>query len=417
MNDRPPLRFLLNWRRLRGVLFVLMCLWPTLNAAWACRMVTIIQTEVQPQRVQTYWLSDSRSLLHQAHRTEPFYQLGGQSLSTNLVDGVVPTVDGAGLVGFDETAHFLPDLYYRQVPSLSEDSQAFVKASDALGQKATVLLGHVRAKTSGDLSVDNNHPFVVKVHDGAGGTWAFMANGGTNTSEQDYRKRIKDLRLLKAHPPGSPLTDSEKLFHVLLQPVLPLIESPSKDAQGLNKTNLEEIAGTLSRTYGTIQGKIPPKVMRPFVNGGGYAQGNQADLWDAESLFLRYTPKNWVMSNGAFTFVFVHGYDQWYQVHYDKNKQATAIAFASEPTNLKEYYSQGEHFSPQESRWQQLPQDSLTVVYKEGSTLRMRLFPVVIPQRAYPQVHVYHPEKEKTHGKGPGIAIPNQKALIKGCRC
>ena len=415
-----------------GMLLLLLGAW-ALPQALACRMVTLIQTTPNADRVQQYWVEQSRSLMHQSHASEPYYQTAGQSLNTNMVEGVVPTVDGVGIAGFDADAQFLNTLYYRQSQPLDQASVAFKDAVSRLGKTGTVLMGHVRARTTGPVAPFNNHPFVVTLNTQRGGTWAFMANGGTQISAEDYTRLVKDVRLVKACVSSgcsSPttLTDSEKLFHVLLSPLLPFLDATALKGDGFNTEQLEYFAHRLSQTYGAIQGKIPPKVMRPFVKGGGYSDAAQGHVLDEKSHFLRYTPKTWVMSNGAYTFIFVHGYEQWYQVHYggEDRSYASALVFASEPTNIKEFYANGEAFlndadsghvqGASISRWQQLPQDSLSVVYDSGQGLRMRLFPVVMPQTAYPKVPVYAPKKGQ--GKGAGIAVPPEfQSHPLGCRC
>ncbi len=417
-------------RRLLAGLMMGICLISLLlPKASACRMVTVVQTVPNAERVKSYWVDHSRSLMNQSHASEPFYQTAGQSLNTNFVDGVVPTVDGVGILGFNADAQFLKSLYYRQSEPLFQKADAFKQAVSALGEEGTVLMGHVRARTSGEVTASNNHPFVATLNAERGGTWAFMANGGTNISADDYTRLIKDKRLLDARSKAPTMTDSEKLFHVLLTPLLPLIDTPPVNGAGFNLGKIEYITSMLAKTYGDIQGKIPPKVMKPFVKGGGYADAAKGNVFDEDSHFLRYTPKTWVMSNGAYTFIFVHGYEQWYQIQYggEDRSYASAIVLASEPTNIKEYYANGEAFlnepdaglihGASTSRWQQLPQDSLTVVYDSGQGLRMRISPVVIPQTAYPNVDLYSTKKGRSQGKGAGIAVPPALKHPTGCRC
>jgi len=417
-------------RLLAGLMMGICVISLALPKASACRMVTVVQTVPNAERVKSYWVDHSRSLMNQSHASEPFYQTAGQSLNTNFVDGVVPTVDGVGIVGFNAGAQFLKSLYYRQAEPLFQKADAFKQAVSALGEEGTVLMGHVRARTSGEVTPFNNHPYVVTLNGKRGGTWAFMANGGTNISADDYTRLIKDKRLLAARSKAPTMTDSEKLFHVLLTPLLPLIDTPPVNGAGFNLGKIEYITSTLAKTYGDIQGKIPPKVMKPFVKGSGYADAAKGNVFDEDSHFLRYTPKTWVMSNGAYTFIFVHGYEQWYQIQYggEDRSYASAIVFASEPTNIKEYYANGEAFlnepdaglihGASTSRWQQLPQDSLTVVYDSGQGLRMRMSPVVIPQTAYPNVDLYSTKKGRSQGKGAGIAVPPASSKHPtGCRC
>ena len=414
-------------RRIGLGLLVFLCIMTfALAKASACRMVTVVQTVPNAERVKAYWVDHSRSLMNQSHASEPFYQTAGQSLNTNFVEGVVPTVDGVGIVGFDADAQFLKSLYFRQSEPLFEGSNAFKENVSSLGEKSTVLMGHVRARTTGEVTPFNNHPFVATLNAERGGTWAFMANGGTQISAEDYTRLVKDKRLLTARSKAPTMTDSEKLFHVLITPLLPLIDTPPIDGDGFNLGKIEYIASSLAKSYGETQGKIEPKVMKPFVKGGGYSDAYAGNIFNEDSLpvidedsyFLRYTPKTWVMSNGAYTFIFVHGYEQWYQINYggEDRSYASGIIFASEPTNIKEYYANGEAFlnepdagfvqGSSTSRWQQLPQDSLTVVYNSGQGIRMRIFPVVIPQMTYPNVHVYSPKKGHVQGKGSGVAVP-----------
>ena len=413
-------------RVLAWSLFLISLLSIGVPIAQACRMVTIVQTVPNAARVKAYWVEQSRSLMNQSHASEPFYQTAGQSLNTNMVDGVVPTVDGVGLVGFNTNAQFLKSLYYRQSEPLFEKSETFKQAVSALGEEATVLMGHVRARTTGEVTPMNNHPFVTTLDPEQGGTWAFMANGGTDISAKDYTRLIKDKRLLNARSQAPTMTDSEKLFHVLLTPLLPLIDDHSGEGAGFNLGKIDYIASTLAKTYGDIQGKIPPKVMSPLVKGGGYADAGQGNVFDEESRFLRYTPKTWVMSNGAYTFIFVHGYEQWVQIHYggEDRSYASTVIFASEPTNIKEYYANGEAFlneadagfvqGASTSRWQQLPQDSLTVVYNSGQGLRMRLFPVVIPQTAYPTVDFIRPKKDALKAREQALRFRQRRSILLG---
>lgn len=404
-------------RRMLGV--CLMCSLFLTPLADACRMLTLVQSEASPQRIEDYFKNDSRSLFFQAHHTEPFYQTAGQSLNTNMVKGIVPTVDGVGLAGFNASGDFLPSLYFRDARPLYEAESDYDNALEPLKTQAFVLMGHVRAKTRGEVTEANNHPFAAKLYDGAGGTYAFMANGGTGISDDDYKRLVKDTRLLNARSTAPTMTDSEKLFHVLMQPLLPIIDESKQPGGGVNSGKLDLVAGLLAQTYGDIQGKLSPSVMKPFVKGGGYEEAGARQVFSPESYFLRYTPKTWVMSNGQFTFVFVHGYEQWYQVHYRDNTPV-AIAFASEPTNIKEFYTNQEQYPEGVTRWQQLPQDSLTVVSSNGFRVQMQLYPVVIKQQNLPNVQRYTPRfnlKGKRLLPESGVPMRPEETPSLDCRC
>ncbi len=400
-------------RRVIGLVFLCCLLMAPL--AQACRMVTLIQSEQDAQRIQDYFKNDSRSLFAQAHVSQPFRQTAGQSLNTNMVKGVVPTVDGVGLAGFNASGHFLPSLYFRDARPLYEAESDYDNALAPLTNQVSVLMGHVRAKTRGEVTEANNHPFVAKLYEGVGGIYAFMANGGTGISDDDYKRLVKDERLLKARSTAPTMTDSEKLFHVLLQPLLPIIDTSHYAGGGVNSGKLDLVSGLLAQTYADIQGKMPPTVMKPFVNGGGYQNPAQDPVFSVESYFLRYTPKTWVMSNGQFTFIFVHGYEQWYQVHY-KDHTPVAIAFASEPTNIKEFYANQEQYPEGVTRWQQLPQDSLTVVYSNGFRVQMQMYPVVIKQQNYPNVPRFTPKGIRMLPES-GIPMRPENELSHDCRC
>jgi|GEM_PF-4468053 len=368
-------------RRMMGMLLGGLCVGMGMAPALACRMVTIIQSAPNQKVAGNYLISDSRSLMHQAHSRQPFYQTAGQSLDTNMLDGVVPTVDGAGLVGFGSNGF---QYYYRQGTPLGEKNTDFQNAVKKASLDSTVLLGHIRAKTQGDIEERNSHPFVAKL--GPQQTWAFMDNGGTQISTERYLRDVTDIRLLDSLSKVKTHVDTEMLFHVLLQNAMPQIDGNPLDSSDISR--VDDMAQTLASTFSKIQSEIPPSVYMPFSRGKGYAELAEGQAFHEGSEFLRYWPKSWVMSNGNVTFIMVHGYEQWVQIQ-RKEGIPSRMVFASEPTNLKEFYKNGEAFSAGTTLWQQLPKDSLTAVYQRpDGGIQMKLYPVVFKQNAYPVLDV-----------------------------
>jgi predicted glutamine amidotransferase len=385
-------RFPLNQvRRVMGMMLCGICVMMGMAPALACRMVTIVQATPQASVAQDYLVNHSRSLMHQAHDTQPFYQTAGQSLDTNMLDGVVPTVDGAGLVGFknSQLTH-----YYRQGAPLGKENVAFKNAVSTAGATSSVLMGHIRAKTQGDIEARNSHPFVATLAPNQ--TWSFMDNGGTQITPERYLRDVTDTRLLESLSKAKTHVDTEMLFHLLLQNALPQIDGNPLDASDMSR--VDDVAQTLASTFSKIQSEIPPSIYTPFSRKKGYAELATGDTFHEDSQFLRYWPKTWVMSNGNVTFIMVHGYEQWVQIH-SAQGIPTRMVFASEPTNIKEFYQHREHFPTGTTRWQQLPKDSLTAVYtRPDGSVQMKLYPVVFKQNAYPAVDVDKRIPAKTSG-------------------
>jgi hypothetical protein len=377
------------------------------NMALACRLLTVVSVKPVPELMQEHYVTHSRSLMHQAHDTEPYYQTAGQSLSVNMLGGVVPTVDGVGLVGFNAQHKVLRPFYYRNATSLATEAaqQKFSQAVKAVSPQATVMLGNLRAKTQGAVDASNNHPFLVSLNrDASKSTWAFMGNGGTQISKLEYQAWVKDARIKASPARLDVMTDTEMLFHVLMQDALPLLEAPMETPDALAKT--------ISTRYAAIQGRIPPSTFTPFSEGKGYATLAKQSAFDPESRFLRYWPKTWAMSNGRFTFIMVHGYDQWLKIHYGADGKPETLVFASEPTDIEEYYAakSSQPLSvdsatppkPNSTRWQQLPQDSLAVAYvTPDQQVQVKLYPVVMKQTAYPAM-----EDSKQQPEQPATLTP-----------
>jgi predicted glutamine amidotransferase len=353
----------------------------------ACRMLTLIQVQPDATVTEAYLLNDSRSLMKQSHDTEPYYELAGQSLNTNLLDGVVPNTNGVGILGFDLAGKFMPASYYRQSEPLEQKSSSFQTMVHKIAPEAQVIMAHTRAMTQGEITAQNNHPFKVALNTNVGGTWAFMANGSTIITPETYTQRVKDARLLKALSKAKTTTDSEKLFHILLTDALPLIDEPAlagtKPSTFNQMYTINALAEQLSKTYTAIQTTIAPGIYKP-MDHPGYRLGSSPAAYDPESRFLRYWPKTWVMTNGSLTFIMVHGYDQWMQLRFT-DKKLGAVAFSSEPTSIQEFYHRQQAPVPAVSRWQQIPNDTLIAIYpvENGQYLRMKFFPVVFRQAVY----------------------------------
>jgi hypothetical protein len=349
--------------------------------ARACRLVTVVSTTPQPALVERVFIKESRSLLHQAHSTEPYYQTAGQSLSVNLLGPVVPTVDGVGLAAFDPAGAFFKDYYYRNATSLEEPAaaQQFKQSVEQVSPYASVVLGNLRAKTQGAVDASNNHPFRVTLGNAPQKTWVFMANGGTRITPKMYNTAIRDTRFKASPNRQAVMTDTEMLFHLLLQEALPILSAPT--------INRDALAQQFATTYARVQGDISPSLFTPLSEGKGYSELGESHVFTEDSRFLRYWPKTWAMSNGVYTFIMVHGYDQWVQVHQDGEGHAQSLVFASEPTNIREYYTAGESMPAGSSRWQQIPQDTLVAAFLEEGQVKMKLYPVVIQQKQYPKTH------------------------------
>jgi predicted glutamine amidotransferase len=358
----------------RRVLFAVLMLLLTLPLpAMACRLVTVVQVRPGGVDLPARLVSESRSLLNQANTDQPFYQLAGQSLSVNALGSVVPNGDGAGMAAFSPTAGsqgqtFLAPLYFRQSTSLQQTHDGYRATVQALQPLATTLLAHVRARTSGTVAPENNHPFTLSLGDRPGDTWAFMANGGGDMSPTQYQRWVRDPRILARRKPWQEGTDTERLFHVMLQAGLSVL--PTNGVLTNNRLPRFQIA--LREAYHRVMRLQHVSVSKPFAKQLGYRDaGGPPGFLTRSSKFARVQPNTVVMSNGAYTFIIVQGYQQWYQLMMDHQQTVQAIILASEPTNLKEYYLAGERFPQGMTRWQQLPENLLVTLVNDGQQLTM----------------------------------------------
>lgn len=370
--------------------------------ALACRLLTVVQVRPSVVDLTSRFITDSRSLLNQANTDQPFYQMAGQSLSVNALGSVVPNGDGAGIAAFSpegpQGQRFLTSLYFRQSAPLQQTNDGYKATVQALQTKATTLLAHVRARTSGTVAPENNHPFTLSLGERPGDTWAFMANGGGDMSPAQYQRWVRDPRIVGRRKPWQEGTDTERLFHVMLQAGLDVLPQNGT----LTSSRLELFQSALRSAYHRVMRLQHVSVSKPFAKQLGYHEaGGPPGFLTRSSKFARVQPNTVVMSNGAYTFIIVQGYQQWYQLMTDQ-RRVQAIVLASEPTNLKEYYQAGERFPQGVTRWQQLPENLLVTLVNDGQQLTMDWQPL------------FDQDSPKQARSRPGLSL-TKKLCTSGC--
>jgi hypothetical protein len=381
------------------------------NTVWACRMMVILQQQpcqktdtACSQRLNNYIFEDTRALKHQGHAEEPYYQLGGISTPVNTIPGVVPNIDGAGMVGYTQVSSQKAAMkvkgYLRQSIPLQQEDTAFKNALAQWLPETSVFLLHSRAATVGQAVAENNHPYQIVLSERAGDTWSFMGNGGSPMTMAYYTKHIHDPRIQSAsaantkfahtlhqssppqsHPSLAPeMTDTERLFHLMLQEALPTLKG-----QPLSEAQLQAFKGSIRRTYERTMSQYPTRILKPFAQGKGYMEGKGPEgFMTPESLYPRHVPNSVVLSNGEYTFLLLHEYPLFYQLHKSPAtashpEQVTTMVIASEPTNLASFYLAGERFPEGITRWQWFPDHTLVMIHRDAQGhLTMHWEPLIL---------------------------------------
>ncbi|MFM7469052.1 MAG: class II glutamine amidotransferase [Vampirovibrionales bacterium] len=359
------------------------------------------QDDVCQATLAQYVFEDARSFKRQGHPEQPYYQLGGVSTPVNAVPGVVPNIDGAGMIAYAPLSTVTSSAmvsvgYFRQSKALLEEDTTFRRTFQDWIPRASVWLLHNRAATVGIPTPENNHPFQVKLSDRPGDTWSFMGNGGSPLSMASYRRHITDPRILKANPlaqqlrssthkPQMPqqdalvaeMTDTERLFHLILQKALPTL-----DGKPLSQESLPAFKASVLRTYQHTMSQYPIKVLAPFSQGKGYqeAKGPEGFL-TPDSRYPRQVPNSVVLSNGEYTFLLLHEYPLFYQLRHSVKhpQEVETVIVASEPTNLATFYAQGQTFPSHVTRWQWIPDHTLVTLHREATgRITMHWEPIVL---------------------------------------
>jgi predicted glutamine amidotransferase len=316
-----------------------------------------------------YLVSHSRSLMHQANTQAPWYQLAGQSTRLNIF---VPECnrDGFGFSGFYGNTNTLQSA--KSSVATAQNQPLFTQlASDLLKKDPHTVLAHLRAATPCTAIQEvNNHPYQLSVPHEADTAkqWVFMANGGITLSAKALKQAKKQNPWAFSSPASqTPETDSYQLFQTLLAKGYQSINQ-----KALNANNQAPFINAIIHEFEKLLAQNKPITYTPFAYQG-YQQG-QIFTTATTPLPYRSIGKTWMLSNGQLTLIAIHRNDLWYQALKNEAGHLQQVVFASEPTNIKEYYQQQETFSNALTRWQQLPDHTVVIVNRSlDGTLQFNL--------------------------------------------
>lgn len=356
----------------------------------------VMQTTPNASVALPYFSTHSRSLQQQATLTTPVYQLAGQSTEINA-RAVHSSSDGVGVALFSSSTPEKPQppekthqedaplLVFKQVESLASKPDVFTQLLQQSLPHSVTTLAHVREATQGSLKLENTHPFSFILTPTEGGRWAMAANGTVNITQGQYTNWVDDERLRR---PRLPENDSDALAQVLLNAMLDAMDSRSVREQAQSwQSPLESdavVRGILTRFNEVLELQRPstPSPFNAKESLGQRRSGHPPSLGgDAtttpESRYRYHAHQNVILTNGQSSLVIVHEHPLWYRFEYAPTDSSTptAVIFASEPTDIAEYYTTYKQQYPvTQSRWQQVPNNTAIRSVRTPEGLRLTWF-------------------------------------------
>lgn len=355
----------------------------------------VMQTTPNASVALPYFSTHSRSLQQQATLTTPVYQLAGQSTEINA-RAVHSSSDGVGVALFGlptptnaTTSTTAPPeaplLVFKQVEGLATKPDVFTHLLQQRLPHSVTTLAHVREATQGSLKLENTHPFSFTLTPTEGGRWAMAANGTVKITPRQYTNWVDDERLLR---PRLPENDSDTLAQVLLNAMLDAMDSRAvrKQAQSW-QSPLESdtvVRGILTR-FNEVLALQRPSSPSPFNakellgqrrSGHPPSLGGEAST-TPESRYRYQAHQNVILTNGQSSLVIVHEHPLWYRFEYAPTDTSTptAVIFASEPTDIAEYYTTyKQQYPATQSRWQQVPNNTAIRSVRTPAGLRLTWF-------------------------------------------
>jgi hypothetical protein len=378
---------------------VLLLAWAPL--AEACRLLFVLQTLPNAEASMPYFTTHSRSLLSQSRVTLPVYQLAGQSTEINA-RAVHASTDGVGLAFFQAQSASQSQLalVYKQVEPLGSTSAAYQQTLANLLPQSHAILGHIREATRGSVKPENTHPFSFNLQPHEGGTWAVAANGTVSLSETQYQRWVRDARLKRPHLPEN---DSDALGQILLQALVDAVPKLASPSPSLSPLSNDAVVQAVLQQFNRVLAKQPRKTFSPFnaatqIDGGGGdattnarpASGHPPSLGSVTtthpaSRYPYVAHQNVILTNGSSALVVVHEHPMWYRFEYAATASPSLVAsvgpvamvFASEPTDIAEYYGRHQQQYPStQSRWQQIPNNTALRVLRTSHGLDVRWYPL-----------------------------------------